>query len=238
LWNEAEARTLGFTVGRPIAYLSNIRTLFQGKASGTPLREVILHNQGIGSAARSVARALANFNQSHIATSRRHSHEDEITEVRWVGGLLQYACPHLKGRIDSAVGTLATGLEEEVPLGSTHRDLTPDHILVDQRLALLDLDFLAWADPVLDPATLAAQLSGMSLHSPHLTQRIRAAVRTFTDEYFGRVPQSWRRRLPLHFAGASLKVAVGNFRRQEQNWQEKVAAMVKVAEDSLAGRVW
>jgi len=238
LWGKADSGAEGFTVGRPIAYLSSLHALLQEEASGTTLGEVLLQGGETASAARRVARALAIFNQGDVATTRRHSQEDEMSDLKWVVNTLQWACPHLTAEVEAIVGAIAAGLEE-VPPGPTHRDLTPDHVLLDgDHLALLDLDFFAEADPVLDPATLLAQLVGMSLRSPLPRDWVRTAAQAFTEEYFAHVPRTWRCRLPLHYAGAALKVAVGFFRRQEPRWPETIAALVKEARDSLAGRVW
>ena len=238
LWKRAEAGGEGFTVGKPIAYLPNLHALLQEESPGTSLGEVLLQDREIPLAARRIAQALATFNQDDVPTTRRHSREDEISDLKWVGNMLQWACPQLSAEVDRIIGAVVAGLEE-VPPGPTHRDLKPDHLLLDgDRLALLDLDFLAEADPVLDPATLLAHLCSMPLRFPLPNDRARMAARTFAEEYFVHVPKAWRRRLPLHYAGAALKEAVGFFRRQDPQWCEKIAVMVGEARDSLAGKVW
>jgi len=238
LWKRAEAGGEGFTVGKPIAYLPNLHALLQEESPGTSLGEVLLQDREIPLAARRIAQALATFNQDDVPTTRRHSREDEISDLKWVGNMLQWACPQLSAEVDRIIGAVVAGLEE-VPPGPTHRDLKPDHLLLDgDRLALLDLDFLAEADPVLDPATLLAHLCSMPLRFPLPNDRARMAARTFAEEYFAHVPKAWRRRLPLYYAGAALKEAVGFFRRQDPQWCEKIAVMVGEARDSLAGRVW
>jgi hypothetical protein len=67
-------------------------------------------------------------------------------------------------------------------------------------------------------------------------ERPLKAARAFAGEYFARVPRAWRDRLPVHYAGAVLKEAVGSFRRQEPGWPDKIAVLVGEAEDSLAGK--
>jgi hypothetical protein len=67
-------------------------------------------------------------------------------------------------------------------------------------------------------------------------QRARAVAAAFVEEYFRHVPASWRRRFPLHCAGALIEVASGIFRRQDAQWQEKVAAAIAEARTCLPWR--
>jgi hypothetical protein len=238
LWERADAGGEGFTVGRPITYLSGLHALVQEEVPGTSLQQVLFQGRDAVAAVRKVARALAALHLDHVTTTRHHRLQDEVAALKRAGKLLQWACPHLRAEVKAIVGAVTAGLEEVLP-GPTHRDLKPDHILLDgDCLALLDLDGLAEADPVLDPATLLARLTAMPLHSPISHDRVRTAARAFAEEYFAHVPRVWRNRLSLHYAGAALKVAVGFFRRQEPRWPEKIAALVEEAKDSLAGRVW
>jgi hypothetical protein len=238
LWGRAESGGEGFTVGRPMAYLSGLHALVQEEAPGVSLQQVILQGFGEGAAVRKAAQTLAVFNQEGMATARRHSRADEIADLQRAGTLLQWVCPHLQAEVEAIIDAVAAGLED-VPPGPTHRDLKPDHILLDgDRLALLDLDWCTGADPALDPATLLATLVSMPFRFPMPHNRAQMAAQAFADEYFVHVPRAWRRRLPLHYAGAVLKEAVGFFRRQEPEWPGTIAALVGEARNSLAGRIW
>ena len=111
-------------------------------------------------------------------------------------------------------------------------------MLDGDRLILIDLDDFAWGDPILDVGRLSAVLAKVHLRSPLHHDHPRAVAQTFVEEYFAHVPEAWRTRLPLHYAGAYLRLAFGLLRHQSPGWPDKVEAMVEEARDSLAGKVW
>jgi hypothetical protein len=228
----------GFTVVRPLAYLSDLRALILEEAPGTSLDEILLGNGDPTAALRRVAQALAAFNQGDApATTQRHLLADQVAVLEGAGRVLGWACPHLRLEVESIIEGVLAGLEE-VPLGPTHRDLSPDAIFVDaDRTTFIDLDSFARADPVLDPAHLLARLVVPALF-PVPRERARTAAREFAEEYFAHVPGGWQERLPFHYAGTLLKKAHGFFRRQEADWPGKIATLLEEARASLAGRVW
>jgi hypothetical protein len=237
LWSQAGARE-GFTVVRPVAYLSDLRALILEEAPGTPLDEILLRDRDTTGAVRRVAQALAAFNQGEApATTRQHLLADQVAVLERAGRVLGRACPHLRPEVESIIKGVLAGLEE-VPLRPTHRDLRPDHIFLDgDRTMFIDLDSFAKADPVLDPAHLLARLAMPALFAKP-RQRARTAVREFAEEYFAHVPKTWRERLPFHYAGVLLRVSVGFFERQAPDWPDKIATLLEEAKASLAGRVW
>ena len=188
---------------------------------------------------RKAAEALAALHLEHIPTPQRHPLPSEVAALERTGTILRWACPHLGAEIEETVGAVVAGLEE-VPPAPTHRDLKPDHILLDgDRPSLVNLDSFAEADPVLDVADVLAHLNGMPFRFPRTREDSwSTAAQAFAEEYFSHVPRTWRRRLPIHYAGAVLKVSVGFFRRQEPDWPGKIATLLEEAKASLAGRVW
>lgn len=233
-----DAGGAGFIVAKPIIYLSDLHALFQEGVPGTPLQQVLFQGRDTALVMRRVARALAALHLDQVATMRHYGLQDEVAALKRAGQLLQWTCPHLGTAVEVIIGAVVAGLED-VPPCPTHGDLKADHILLDgDRLALLDLDCFAQADPILDSATFLAQLAGMTLRFPVPHEQVRTDARTFAEEYFALVPRGWRSRLPLYYAGAVLKVAVGFFRRQEPCWPEKIAALVEEARGSLAGEIW
>ena len=213
--------------------------LLHEEAPGTPLEEILLRDRDTTGAVRRVAQALAAFNQGDApATTRRHLLADQVAVLERARRLLGWACPHLRPEVESIIEGVLAGLQE-VPLRPTHRDLKPDHIFLDgDRTIFIDLDSLAKADPVLDPAYLLARLAAMPALFPIPRQRARAAAWEFAEEYFAHVPAAWQDRLPFHYAGTLLEVAHGFFRRQAPDWPGRIADLLEEARDSLAGKVW
>jgi Phosphotransferase enzyme family len=228
----------GFTVVRPLAYLSDLRALILEEAPGTPLDQILLRESDTTAVVRRAARALAAFNQGDAPpTTRRHLLADQAAVLEKASRVLVRACPHLRLEVESIIEGVLAGLQE-VPLRPTHRDLSPDHIFVDgERTIFIDLDSLAKADPVLDPAHLLVRLTKPA-QFPIPRERTRTAAREFAEEYFAHVPGAWQERLPFHYAGALLKAAHGIFRRQVPDWPGRIATLLEEARASLEGGVW
>ncbi|MBA3473377.1 MAG: aminoglycoside phosphotransferase family protein [Rubrobacter sp.] len=254
LWERAEAGGEGFTVGRPVAYLSSLRALIQEEAPGISLWDVLLGGDEANPAVREAARALAVLHlDEEVPMPRRRRPEEEVATLKKRGETLRRACPQLGPEIEEIVGAVIAGFGEEgAPTAPTHGDLHAQHILLDGgRPALIDFDAFAEADPLPDVARVLASLATAPhrasvphdlANTPHRSPishvRAREAAQTFAEEYFSHVPEAWRERLPLHYASAVLTIAGHPLRYLAPGWPDKVEAMVKEAKDSLAGKFW
>ncbi len=239
LWHRASADGEGFTVGRPVAYLDSLQTLIQEEADGVSFEDILFQQEDEATlAARKVARALATLHLSQIDTPQLRRLQDESSNLEYIEKLLRQACPHLMPEVEEIIVTVTAGLEE-VPPAPTHGDLSLEHILIDDdHLALIDLDSFARGDPVVDAAQVLAYLAALPLRSPLSHGRAQIVARVFAEEYFSRVPEVWRSRLSVQYAGAILEVAAGFFNSQEPGWPAKIEALTEEAKDSLAGKVW
>jgi hypothetical protein len=227
-----------FTAPEPVAYLGDLRALVQEEAPGIPLHDILLGEGDPIPVMRQVARALARFHQHDVIPSRVRTREDDLHGLARIQALLEWTCPHLTRAVEQIVAAIADGLEDTPPR-PTHGDLKTDHIWLDgDRVVFIDLDSFAGADPVSDPALLLARLTALPLRFAVSADRVRTAALAFANEYFAHVPRGWRRRLTLHYAAATLDVAVSFFRHQEPRWAEKVAGLVQEARESLGGKSW
>jgi len=237
-WSERTAdgrRPPPYAVVRPIAYVSELRTLALEEAPGASLQQILLQRLDGAGAARAVARAAAAFNQDDVGITRRHTVADQLHDVRLAATLVQWACPNLRARVEAITAAVAAGLEDVRP-APIHADLKPDHIFLSgEQVIFIDLDSVALGDPVRDPAHLVAYVAGRVGLDSVPAARARAWAAAFVAEYFDRVPAPWRKRFALHCAGALLEVASGLFRHQEPRWREQVAAAVVEAERAMSG---
>jgi hypothetical protein len=229
----AETGPQPYSLVRPVIYLDELRTLVLEEAAGTPLQQLLLQGREAAEAVRAVARAVAALNQDKLNLTRQHSLADQFQDVKRASTLVQWACPDARAEIKAITAAVVAGLKE-VPPAPIHRDLKPDHIFLEGgRVMFIDCDSVALGDPVRDPAHLLAHLLARIGLDAMPGEQARAVAAAFVEEYFSRVPKSWRESFFLHCAGGLIEVAGGIFKRQEPHWPEKVAACIVEAQHAL-----
>jgi hypothetical protein len=242
LWEKTEAGGERFSVGRPVAYLSELRSLVQEEVPGSSLYDILLQEKEATPVARRAARALAALHLDEDAPRLkrpRPSKEDFDRRLKRIGMTLGRACPHLELEVQEIVGAVSARSEAEAPTAPIHGDLHLRHILLHGgRPALIDFDRFAEGDPLLDIALILSDLATMPLDSPLPRARARKASQAFVEEYFAHVPESWCDGFPTRYARALLKRAATISRRQSKmpGWRDKVEALIKEAKSSLAGQ--
>ena len=200
-------------IAKPIIYVDTLRTLVTEAVPGMSLSKIISRGNSSHDAVRSAARAVADFHQLDVAAPHR-SVAEEIARLREAQAFLASALPHLVEEVSTMVETLTAGLESATS-SLIHGDLKPDHILLDgSRVALIDFDLIARADPVVDVAHLLGFLGKPQARSRSRGEGPQDVARVFVDEYFTDGPDSGRGRLPLYHALTSIHKAVGLCRRR------------------------
>src|SRR6266850_2036658 len=203
---------------------------------GRALQQLLLEDRDPFAAVGAVARAVAAFNQDDSGMTRGQSVADQLEDVRLAAGLVAWACPDASAAVAEITAAVVDGLSDAPP-APIHGDLKTDHVFLSgDGVTFIDLDSAVLGDPVRDPAHLFAYMTSQVGLEGMPPERARAAAQTFVEEYFRHVPTAWRRRFPLHCAGALVEVASGIFRRQDPQWQEKVAAVIADARTCLSWR--
>ncbi len=242
LWSRSANRPEAFAVARPIAYIESAQTLLTAEVAGVNLRQV-LAGDAPSSEVRRVARAVADLHQiapGDVAFGeRRRPARDETARLGRIASMLRADAPAAIPEIDAIVAAIEEG-RRAAPVGLTHFDLKPGHILLDPaRVTLLDFDKLTVADPLVDVANFLAFL-GKERSDRATDGGEHDHVYHFADEYLAHVPDAWREMLPSRYAMALLSEATGNRglrgRAARGDRAARVAAGLDRARRALEGR--
>jgi aminoglycoside phosphotransferase (APT) family kinase protein len=178
----------------------------------------------------STAREAGHF--IHSDQSQRFTAGDYVSSLHRARAVLARACPDMAPTIDVIVrAARELGATELLP---THRDMKPEHVLLDGSVpAFIDLDSVACADPVLDPALMLARFAALADVTSHV-DRIGTAADALAAEHFARVPGDWRDRLAIYLASSLVEVADGLFHRQALRWSHRVRDLLARAAQAIA----
>lgn len=225
----------GFVVAEPVAYADGLRTLVQREVAGTPLQAILRGDGDPTPAVRAAARAVAALHRLHrleVAVPPRPFAND-LARLRGAQEVLCSARPDLAREVAETVAAVVAGLDGVAP-GLVHGDLRPDHVLLDgDRVALIDFDLIAAADPVADVANVVGHLAKTRERAGTPRDRSGTVTRAFVDEYFAHAPAAWRPRLVLHRAMGAVTKAAGLYRRRVPGRQELIDGLLREAHTSV-----
>jgi Ser/Thr protein kinase RdoA (MazF antagonist) len=220
-------------VAKPVAHLDELHTVVTTEVPGISLSKIIKRGEQQEPAARAAARAVAAFHRLAVAAPPRPFAED-VTRLREAEALLGSAHPGLAAQVSAMVEAIVAGLAT-APAALIHGDLKPDHMLVNgDRVALIDFDLCATADPMIDVAHLLAFL-GKAQERARTSQADTTAADLFLSEYFAHVPDTWKSRLPLYHAMTSIHKAAGLARRRGGNARNQIERVLREGQSLLAG---
>jgi len=222
-------RQYSFNTARPVGYISTLRALVLAEAQGQSLEQILIHGKGITKAMKKTARAMVALHQSDLLDGQPRTRELALGRAKRAGSFIRWAYPSQGQQVYKILEALKERLEV-VDACPIHLDFKADHIFIDgDQTTFIDLDSFGVGDPVFDPATLLVRLAAMQNLLPISPSTIDKATQVFVDEYFHRVPDSWRSRLPVNIVLASLKVALYYVQHQEPNWQSRVSTLLNQA---------
>jgi hypothetical protein len=104
-------------------------------------------------------------------------------------------------------------------------------VLDGDRVALIDLDNLAWGDPLVDLGTFVAQLARNSLGDERLGARLEEIIDAFVASYASLRPDHRLERLNLYVAMGLMRLAPHAFRNRRPNWPRETEAVLDLAAD-------
>lgn len=160
LWAASQAGRIDFAVARPLAWQAEMRTLWQGAVSGSPIMTRLLSADGPALAER-LGRAAASLTQSGLQPNQVTDGRKQHKRSGKYAERLRTFFPTLAPALDFLMEKL-TAVHKEVD----HTRLRPIHgaphaqqwLDDGTRLGLVDFDGFALGDPELDAATFMAEM--------------------------------------------------------------------------------
>lgn len=222
------------TIARPVALLDGLQTVVTESLPGASLARIIRRGEGLMPAVRSAAKAVSEFHKLDVDAPQRPV-ADDVARLREAEDTVRAARPDLAPDVADLVNAVVAGLDA-APTAIIHGDLKPEHILIDgDRIALIDFDLCAAADPVIDVAHLIAFLGASQERARSRREQPASAAQVFVEEYFAHAPAAWRARLPLYHAMTGIHRAAGLCRRRGPGGQERVESVLREGHALLAG---
>jgi aminoglycoside phosphotransferase (APT) family kinase protein len=179
----ALATTDDLAAPRPLGCVPELSMLVYEPVEGRLLDEILLGPDGERGGAL-VARWLAALHGSRVTLDRSLVPADELVTVEaWVA-LVEHASPVHAAAVrrlqDFVRVAVDAPFRRDTPV---HRDFHYHHVLVGERLGVIDLDELRLGDPALDIAHFCVHLRLLGCRMPGAADRLRRIERVFLDQY-------------------------------------------------------
>lgn len=224
LWRESEGR-LG--LAPPSGYISPLRMTLQERVPGERLGG-LAGSPGIVDAARATARAVAILHSLSVPLHSRRTPQQEGRIVNKWAGTLKAIRPDLAMQLDGLTARLVPEIEANTLMsGPVHGDFHHTNVLADgDEIKLIDLDEMAFGDPLVDVGRLLASLRIPSLRVFGDPDGLIEAREAFLEEYL-RITGADERRVRIFEAGFLLTAAASSFRIQRRDWHTEAAVLVE-----------
>lgn len=216
-------------VARPLGWQRRTRTVWQARAAGQPLEEVLAGraSQPLPNALPvRLARALAVLHAAQLPVAAQHDLAHWLQEARRREIKIGRAVPELAVRAGRLVEQLEDAADTLPPGPRTliHGDFHAGQVGVDgQRIVLFDFDEFALGDPLEDLAAFVTRLPAAGAPAEFGTLLVAAYAQAAPEQFS-------RRRLHWHLALQMLLQASRAFVFQVEGWRAELERRLACAE--------
>ncbi len=232
VWRAARGRV---GLAAPVGFIGPAGLTLQERVPGERLGGLV-DQPGFRTAVRRTARALAHFHGLEVPLGGRRKLSEEVRGVERWAGILRTIRADLTPRVDALRDELLTQVEARMKMSATvHADFHHSNVLVDgDRITIIDLDEMAFGDPMLDVGRFLASLRVPARRAFGDVTALNDAGETFLTEYMARAgDRADAGRARMFEAVALLTAAGSSFRIQRPGWPEEVELLVGEAEQAL-----
>lgn len=163
----------GARLPRPVFYSPSSRLLLTEALPGEPLAQLLkgtlISESGSGSESGSTAalrkplletgRALSALHANQLPSAPMYTAAEELAALQRELDVVSQVWPDVAERVRRQIDALTEGTAEPSGLVLSHGDFTPSQVLLDaEKIAVVDLDTLCWAEPALDIGRFVAHL--------------------------------------------------------------------------------
>ncbi len=240
-YREARRPALGFLPGQVLRVPELVGksdrqgTIATRWLSGRPLSESLLDPSFEVANLATVGAALAELHGQQPKGLLARPAQGVPSALRSLAEFTGFLVPELASRsLDLAARLTSSLVETPASWSAVHGDFYAKQVLLDgDRVALLDLDQGARADPASDLGLFVAHLERDGLRGTLAPERIEALTCAFLEGY----AVASGRRLPvaLHTALGLFQLLHHPFRHCEPDWVERTESIISRAEKILSG---
>jgi aminoglycoside phosphotransferase (APT) family kinase protein len=178
-------------MAQPLGYDPAQKILWQQGLAAVPLQEYRLDSPAFHHRLGQAGQAIAALHQAPVVCNRSVHLRDSVTKLQEMQQLLPQVLPACRTLVDRVVERLVHQAEqlEPQPVALLHGDLhLKNFLIVDDQVALVDLDDLRQGSPWQDIGSFLAALHYRGLLDETPLAAVEQAIQCFCRCYLERVP--------------------------------------------------